>query len=148
MSGVGVSSRYQGWPDILEFLTLPGLRDLQINNADTNFRSCLKFFERSACTLNHLAICDDGGKLTACLDAMPTVTSLYIDVGCDMSLIARILTKTPLLVPRLATLTLRLLEPEDYHLSLVDFLCERFARAVSVKVHLDDDDVSRLPTVS
>ncbi|KAJ7191454.1 hypothetical protein GGX14DRAFT_407118 [Mycena pura] len=60
-----------------------------------------------------------------------------------MSLIARVLTETPLLVPRLATLTLRLREPEDYHLSLVDFLCERFPRGlISVKVHLDDDDVS------
>ncbi|KAJ7193875.1 hypothetical protein GGX14DRAFT_587970 [Mycena pura] len=73
---------------------------------------------------------------------MPTVTFLYIDVHCDTSLIARILTKTPLLVPRLATLTLRLYDLEDYHLSLVDFLCERFARGlVSVKVDLDENDV-------
>ncbi|KAJ7191459.1 hypothetical protein GGX14DRAFT_578911 [Mycena pura] len=124
--------------NILEFLTLPGLRNLQINHADIDFCSCLEFFKRSACSLNYLAVRCDGGKLAACLDAIPTVTSLYIDGNCDMSLFARILTGTPLLVPRLSTLTLRLFRPKDYHLSLVDFLAERFARGlVSVKVHLD-----------
>ncbi|KAJ7193873.1 hypothetical protein GGX14DRAFT_701065 [Mycena pura] len=133
-----------GCLNILDFLTLPGLRRLEIDKANIDFPSCLEFFRRSVCALDHLGIWvyEDTDGLAACLDAMPTVTSLCIDVVCDTSLIARILTKTPLLVPRLATLTLRFYDLEDYHLSpVVDFLCERFARGlVSVKFQYYDDD--------
>ncbi|KAJ7230360.1 hypothetical protein GGX14DRAFT_582969 [Mycena pura] len=130
-------------PNILDFLTLPALCRLEVDTVPgpgvyIYTSSCLKFFERSACTLDHLAIyLDDGHGLTACLDAMPTVTSLRINAR-DMALIARILSATPLLVPRLTTLALRLFEAgRTYHLSLPYFLCKRFPLGlVSVKVDL------------
>ncbi|KAJ7194420.1 hypothetical protein GGX14DRAFT_576366 [Mycena pura] len=126
--------------NILEFLTLPGLRRLEIDKANNVFPSCPEFLRRSACPLDHLAIYSKhgGDELADCLAAMPTITSLHIDARHDdMFLITRTLTATPLLVPRLATLVLRKPELQDY-LSLVNLLCTRFAQGLaSVEVRVD-----------
>ncbi|KAJ7200827.1 hypothetical protein GGX14DRAFT_659559 [Mycena pura] len=118
--------------NILEFLTLPALRRLDIDERDTDHRSCLEFFKRSACPLDHLAMYlrDDGDALAACLDAVPTVTSLRI-IADDTSSFARVLTATPLLVPRLATLVLHIATFENYHLQTVDLLCRRFTQGLA-----------------
>ncbi|KAJ7194385.1 hypothetical protein GGX14DRAFT_678896 [Mycena pura] len=139
-----------GFPsNLLEFLTLPGLRRLEINKANNIFRSCPEFLRRSGCPLDHLAISIHGGdELADCLDAMPMVTSLRIDARYhDMSSIARTLTATPLLVPRLATLVLHIPDLRGY-LSLVDLLRARFAQGLaSVEVRVDYNGVSWFPPV-
>ncbi|KAJ7190114.1 hypothetical protein GGX14DRAFT_408303 [Mycena pura] len=121
--------------NILEFLTLPGLRRLELIARDT-FSSRPDFFRRSACALEHLTIPLDQGmtELADCLHAAPSVTSLVVKIdGADhegISSLFRTLDTTPLPVPGLYKLVLRTLFPYlEYH-SLVQVLRVRAANGL------------------
>ncbi|KAJ7194410.1 hypothetical protein GGX14DRAFT_576354 [Mycena pura] len=126
--------------NILKSLTLPGLRRLELHTSDRH-SSRPDFFRRSACALDHLAIALDQGmdELADCLHAVPTVTSLVIRViDDDMYSLACALRATPLPVPRLANLVIRVTTPSpDFkYYPLVRALEVRAAHGlVSVQIH-------------
>ncbi|KAJ7668777.1 hypothetical protein DFH06DRAFT_1039284, partial [Mycena polygramma] len=89
----------------LDFLTLPALRRLTLShNSDL-----LAFIERSRCELEHLAIefhYSDELRLVNVLRAVPSLTSLNINVTSSMEIFAEMLKKDPTLLAQLTTLRL------------------------------------------
>ncbi|KAJ7111699.1 hypothetical protein C8R44DRAFT_677317 [Mycena epipterygia] len=120
-------------PAILDFLKLPGLCRLELRAHSISYSTLTAFLARSSCTLEHLAIVDCGGddptELIQYLRAIPSLTSLDIDVNVDFPAVVEQMAVQPPILPRLCTLTFRGLcrrylndTPDHNYLPLLDLL--------------------------
>ncbi|KAJ7620740.1 hypothetical protein DFH06DRAFT_1305973 [Mycena polygramma] len=92
----------------IDFLSLPGVRRLELDMDDTPvFSTLLPFIARSSCVLDHLALRigpdDSASDLLSCLKAAPTLSSLRIDVSEDDRFI-RLISCDPPVLSQLQTL--------------------------------------------
>ncbi|KAJ7605131.1 hypothetical protein DFH06DRAFT_1348867 [Mycena polygramma] len=93
----------------IDFLTLPGVRRLELDMNDTLFSTLLPFLGRSSCVLDHLALKigpeDSASDFLDCLKAVPTLTSLHLDVPyLEDHRFMRMVNCYPPVVPQLQTL--------------------------------------------
>ncbi|KAJ7637378.1 hypothetical protein DFH06DRAFT_1478838 [Mycena polygramma] len=127
----------------VHFLTLPALRRLDIINSYT----LLALVARSNCVLQHLSIeyPNPCSKLPTILRAVPSLTSLTLEVDRFMDQLAEILEQDPTLLPLLTTLRLSAWHRAFDFVALIQILRERYApsptraRLTFVKLTLKSD---------
>ncbi|KAJ7656791.1 hypothetical protein DFH06DRAFT_465227 [Mycena polygramma] len=111
----------------LEFLDLPALRHLDLRENYT-FQV---FIQRSRCALQHLAIVinwdDLKSRLLEILGAVPSLTSLTVDIQSYMESFTEVLDKNPALLPQLTTLRISTEHLNFDHLPFIQLLRERRA---------------------
>ncbi|KAJ6487102.1 hypothetical protein C8R47DRAFT_1320722 [Mycena vitilis] len=131
-----------------DFLTLPALRRLTLGyNAYGHLPA---WIQRWRCTLEHLALhfdyIDEESRLPDVLRAVPSLTSLTVDVQCYMHSFTRALAKNTALVPQLAALRISAEHLNFDYLAFVQLLRERRAplpgrvRLAFARLDLRSDD--------
>ncbi|KAJ7673128.1 hypothetical protein DFH06DRAFT_1319331 [Mycena polygramma] len=111
----------------VDLLDLPALRYLDVHHTYAVY----EFIKRSRCTLEHLGIgidyYDRESKLLEILKAVPSLTSLTIDVHSHMDFFAEVLEKNPALLSQLTTLRISAEHSTFNHLPFIQLLRERRA---------------------
>ncbi|KAJ6487097.1 hypothetical protein C8R47DRAFT_1127714, partial [Mycena vitilis] len=111
----------------LEFLTLPALRRLILGY----YGHLPALFQRWRCALEHLAIqfdyTDQESRLPEVLRAVPSLTSLTIDVQCYMHSFTQVLAKDTALVPQLTALRISAEHLNFDYAAFIQLLHERRA---------------------
>ncbi|KAJ6509211.1 hypothetical protein C8R47DRAFT_1065516 [Mycena vitilis] len=108
----------------LGFLNLPALWHLDLGKSNTVH----VFIERSRCALQHLAIAQwEESGLQEILKALPSLTSLTVDVQSEIYVFAKMLEKDPALLPQLDTLRIFAEHFKFDHLAFIQLLRERRA---------------------
>ncbi|KAJ6472339.1 hypothetical protein C8R47DRAFT_1054175 [Mycena vitilis] len=113
----------------LDFLTLPGLRRLEIRDGMCDLEG---FIARSSCVLEHLTLHVDANA-PDCLtyfEAMPALTFLSIEIDQDIAAFVEVFNEDPTLLPHLSTLIVSAAVEEDFdHLQLVNLLDALYSRS-------------------
>ncbi|KAJ7633665.1 hypothetical protein DFH06DRAFT_1139997 [Mycena polygramma] len=106
----------------LDFLTLPGLRRLEIRDGMCDLEG---FLSRSSCGLEHFTLHVDANApdCLAYFEAMPALTFLSIEIDQDVATFVEVFNEDPILLPNLSTLIVWSVVDEDFdHLQLVNLL--------------------------